>query len=164
MKTLYLIRHAKSSWDEIGLSDFERPLNSRGKKDVLVMGQRLKEAGILPQIIISSSANRAFTTAQSLAAQIDFNLDSIEIEPRIYEASAKTLSSIINHIDDSKNIAFLIGHNPGFTYLAEDLTGEHFGNIPTCGIVGIEFPIESWQYVSNNSGTCISYDYPKKIS
>ena len=118
MKTLYIIRHAKSSWSDISLDDFERPLNKRGKNDAPLMGTRLKHRDIMPDIIFSSSAKRAKMTAKIIANKIDYK-KKIVFKKRIYEADVNTLHNMLKNIDDKYNIAFLIGHNPGLNELAE---------------------------------------------
>jgi phosphohistidine phosphatase len=163
MKTLYLIRHAKSSWKNAGLSDFERPLNSRGRNDAPIMGERLKKDNIIPDVIISSPAKRAWSTSRIIAKNLNISTDSINLNSDIYEANASTLLKIINQINDKYEKCFMFGHNPGITYFAELLTNTHFGNVPTCGIVGISFDLESWAMISSNMGSCIYYNYPKKI-
>lgn len=162
MKTLYLIRHAKSSWDNAFLKDFDRPLNARGKRDAPNMAKRLTRDQIFPDAIVTSPAKRAITTAKKIALGINFSKEKIESDPNIYEASSSTMLQIINKLDNQHNTYFLFGHNPSFTYLAEQLSGEYFGNIPTCGIVGIEFPFDSWDMISANTGNCIYHNYPKK--
>ena len=164
MKTLYLIRHAKSSWKEISLRDFDRPLNSRGKKDAPEMGLRLKNSKINPDAIVTSPANRACTTAFSIAKELNFESNDIQLDASIYEASASTLLRVINKQKDIINVLFLVGHNPGITYLAELLSNESFGNIPTCAVVGITFPFDNWELISGGTGTCSYYNYPKKES
>lgn len=162
MIKLFLIRHAKSSWKNASLRDFDRPLNSRGKADLPEMGDRLKRDKISPNAIVTSPAKRAYTAAKSISDRLEFPLNNIQTEASIYEASASTLLNIINQFNDKHETYFMFGHNPGFTYLAESLSGEDFGNIPTCGIVGIEFPFDSWEMVSSGTGSCIYYNYPKK--
>lgn len=162
MIRLYLIRHAKSSWKNTRLSDFDRPLNKGGKNDLPLMGNRLKRDLNIPNAIITSPANRACTTAKSIAEKLNFPVSQIIEEPQIYEASASTILNIVNQFNDQNKTYFVFGHNPGFTYLAEKLSGEYFGNIPTLGVVGIEFPFDSWQFVSAETGQCIYYNYPKK--
>ncbi len=161
MKELFIIRHAKSSWAHQGLSDHERPLNNRGEVDAPLMGSILKGHNFIPDLIVSSTANRAQTTAKIIAVELACT-ELIELESKIYEASAEQLLTLINQFDDQYNRIFIVGHNPGFTYLAEQLTDEYFGNLPTCGIVGVRFEFESWSYVSAGTGVNFYYDFPKK--
>lgn len=162
MKKLYLIRHAKSSWDNPSLSDFARPLNPRGKRDAPLMANILNKKEIRPDKIVSSPAKRALSTAEVFALELDYPLNEIQKEEKIYHGSVNDLSECINSFEKSWKTVFLFGHNPGLTYFAEYLCGEHFGNIPTTGIVALEFHVDSWQEVSRNSGRNFFYDYPKK--
>lgn len=161
MKTLFLIRHAKSSWDDASLSDFERPLNERGYRDAPIMAKVLKEKGFIPDLILSSPAHRAKTTAQFMIEGLHLSTDCLVLSTMIYEASFEHLFQIINGIDDQYNTVFLVGHNPSFTYLAENLGDSSIGNLPTCGIVGLNFELDSWKHVSSGLGTQFYFDYPK---
>lgn len=160
MKKLYMIRHAKSSWSDITLDDFDRGLNKRGKESVKLMGSRLKERGVTPDIIISSPALRAKTTAEVIAKKIGYGKNTV-FKDEIYEAEPETLHRILTQIDDKYNSAFLFGHNPGFNMLAEEYVGFE-ENIPTCGIVEIAFNCDSWENIGRDNAKLISFDYPKK--
>lgn len=164
MKTLFLIRHAKSDWGDPGLKDFDRPLNERGNKNAPFMGKLLKKEKIFPDLIISSPAKRAITTARKIADEIDYPKNKIVEEPKIYEANVKTLLQIINSLDDENETVFLFGYNPGFTDLLGYLTEANISNIPTCGIAQIEFDSESWKEVSRETGILKSFEYPKKYN
>jgi len=161
MKTIFINRHAKSSWDHPDLSDFDRPLNKRGLKDAPEMGKRLSDKNEGIQLFISSPANRAISTARLMAGEIGYPQDKIQELQDIYHASARTLLDIVNRIQDDYNRVILFGHNPGFTDLAENLTGEYLGNVPTCGICKIEFQVESWNEVGFENGILKYFDYPK---
>ncbi len=162
MKTLYLTRHAKSSWKELDLDDFDRPLNKRGKRDAPFMGQLLKKKNILPDVLISSPAVRAYTTARTIATEIGYPAENIMTDENIYEASSSELLDIINSIEDENRSAMLFGHNPGFTMLSNYLSGKDILNIPTCGIVKIEFEKEKWSDIEIDTGKLIWFEYPKK--
>ena len=162
MKELFVIRHAKSSWSNPSLTDFDRPLNDRGLHDAPMMAKVLKEEGIVPDQIVSSSANRAKSTAQYIANGLGIDESSLVFKREIYEASYSTLLDLINNFDDRYKRIFIFGHNPTFTYLAERLGGEYIGNLPTCGIVGLRFELDSWKMVSAGSGSQFYYDYPKR--
>ena len=159
VKTLYLCRHAKSSWKNPDLADFDRPLNNRGKRDAPEAGKRLQATGAKPQLLISSPAKRAIKTAQEVAAQLGYPKRKISTDERVYGGD---LLSVIHKIDDSHGCVALFGHNPGLTGLAEWLTGERIGNIPTSGICGIKFDLPSWSQVDNHTGKLVFFDYPKK--
>lgn len=161
MKKLYIIRHAKSSWEDSSLNDQERPLNSRGLKDAPMMARIFKaEVGKI-DLLISSPALRAFTTCNIFAEEFKISPSSIRVEEDLYGASVQTSMQIINALDDKWDLVCLFGHNPNFTYLSEELCDMNIGNLPTCGIVGAEFGVDSWEAVSLGSGENIFYDYPK---
>lgn len=162
MKRLYLIRHAKSSWDNPALPDFRRPLNKRGKQDAPVMGQRLANQRELPELIVSSPAVRALVTAQTIADQIGYPIDQILEDPDIYEGTIATLLHVVHGVSDSHERAALVGHNPGLTFLANTLGSTRIDNIPTCGVVQIDLAIARWQDVAPGVGTTVDFDYPKK--
>ncbi len=160
MKTLYLIRHAKSSWKDITLDDFERPLNKRGKHDAPFMGKLLKKSGVKPDIIYSSPAKRAKETAKMIAEQIGYNKE-IQYEKKIYESNLVGLKNVIHFIDDRNQIVFLFGHNPGLNIFVEDFCA-FYDNIPTCGIVRLDFSCDSWSEISVDNCNFTMFDYPKK--
>jgi len=162
MKTLYLIRHAKSSWKDITLADFDRPLNKRGKKNAPFMGKLLKQKGVKPDIIISSPAKRAKDTANIIAEIIGYNKE-IVFEPKIYESNLISLKNIIYSIDDTNKVAFLFGHNPCLNIFVEDFCA-FYENIPTCGIVMLEFSCESWEDIAIDNCNLALFDYPKKYT
>ena len=162
MKTLYMIRHAKSSWDDMSLSDHDRPLNGRGEKNAPEMGKRLKSRGIMPDHIISSSANRAFETAKRIANEIGFDINRINISKDLYHADEDDIIRFLQKQDDAYPSLMIFGHNPGFTDCVNLLTDQGFYNIPTCGVVAITFDIDQWREVKSGTGTLTLYDYPKK--
>lgn len=162
MKNLFLIRHAKSSWDDTSLRDFDRPLNNRGHKSAPFMGHLLYKTGIQPDFWLSSPAKRAMTTAEYFARA--FEVPPADILPKygIYNASVVELLTIIHAIPDDKKTVFMFGHNPGFTDCANYLTGEHIFNVPTVGIVHIEFATLFWGETGRNSGRVVAFYEPKK--
>ena len=162
MKRLYLIRHAKSSWNNSDLTDFERPLNQRGKRDAPFMGKRLKDHKVKADLIISSPAKRALKTAKIIAKEIDFPTEKILPNESIYEEGTLASLKLIRNIDDSYNNVMLFGHNPTITSLATYLTNYQIQNMPTCSIFCMEFNIDSWKEMSEGEGTFIFFDYPKK--
>lgn len=164
MKTLYLIRHAKSSWKYTELDDFERPLNKRGRRDAPEMGRFLKNNQVMPDLIMSSPALRAATTARVLAEIISYPLNGIQYLNQIYEASMLSIFDTVNCLDDKINSAFLVGHNPALTSLANMLCNTYVDNIPTCGIYCIELDIRIWNDVSEQCAKLKFFDYPKNIS
>lgn len=161
MKKLFLIRHAKSSWDDLTLDDFDRPLNKRGEKDAPFMAEILKEKNVIPDLIISSPALRTKLTAQIIAKRIGFT-DNINFDKTIYEAPLSNLKKVVHNIDDSFDTIFFIGHNPALCDLANFLCDIELENIPTCGIVEIDFDTNSWKDISKENSELISFEYPKK--
>jgi phosphohistidine phosphatase len=161
MKLLYLVRHAKSSWRDSALDDIERPLNKRGKRDAPFMGELLKEKVVNPDVVFSSPAKRASKTAQIIAEQIGYSKKDIIYTEEIYEASSHELVEFIKKIDDEYNSVMIFGHNPGFTMLNNFLSKKYIDNIPTCGIVALEFN-SSWEEIEKNSAKMLFFDYPKR--
>jgi len=165
MKTLILIRHAKSSWNDAALSDFERSLNTRGLSDAPIMGdrlnQRLASANQPLDALLCSTAQRADQTAHLLAASLGFSADRIDWHRELYLANPQTMLSIIQALPNNITTAALVAHNPGISELAEKLTGERFGDAPTCAVISIELPIDDW-LDAGNWADLIDYDYPKK--
>jgi phosphohistidine phosphatase len=160
-KQLLLIRHAKSDWNEAGLSDFDRPLNPRGEQNAPEMANRLVSRNIIPQLLVSSPALRAISTARYFARAFGMDTSDIRQEADIYEAMPSKLLQIINHIDDEIEFAALVGHNPALTSLVSDLSHSDLYNIPTCGISLLRFPFDSWKLISAGTGELVFFDYPK---
>lgn len=161
-RILYLVRHAKSDWSVPGQSDFDRGLNKRGLFDAPMMGKILKELHVNPDLIISSPALRARTTAEYIAEQLGYSLEKIKYDDEIYEASPRTLLRLVNNMDDKFKNVMLFGHNPTFTYLAEFLSKEQIDNIPTSGVVKLHFEYDSWSMVTEGSAEMVWFEYPKK--
>ena len=161
MKKLTLIRHAKSSWDDETLKDFDRPLSKRGKSDAPFMAKILKEQGNYPDMILCSPALRARKTAQVFAKELEFE-HGITYNEAIYEAKVATLLKIITSVDKKVQNLFLVGHNPSLNELAANFL-EFEENIVTCGIVEIEFSCEKWSEISARNARLLSFSYPKKF-
>ena len=161
-KKSLIVRHAKSDWGQAGLKDFDRPLNARGKKNAPEMGKHLAKKGIKPDAIISSPALRAITTCEIISGELGFE-NNIILEPKIYEASAQTLLNIINNFNNTDDLVVLFGHNNGITDLAIYLSDADIFNIPTCGMVLIEFPFYDWKMVSKSTGNVLFFDFPKNL-
>jgi len=161
MKTLLLLRHAKSSWDDVSVRDFERPLADRGKRDAPRMGEELKLRAPLPDLIISSPAARARQTAQAvigsggLTARLEFN-------ESIYGATSAELMRLIGRLPDSVDCALMVGHNPGFEELVSRLTDSD-ERMPTAALACIEFQIDHWKDLEDKSGKLIWLLTPKKL-
>jgi phosphohistidine phosphatase len=162
MKMLYVIRHAKSSWSEPGMRDFDRPLNDRGLRDAPAMAARLKEKGVRPDLIVSSPAKRAMTTAKIFAAALGYDENAIVYKDMIYEASTPTLLGIVKGIDSDANNVLIFGHNPTFTYFVNDLAAVRIDDIPTCGVAAIAIEGE-WKEINDGAGNLVWFDYPKNV-
>ncbi|WP_316832010.1 histidine phosphatase family protein [Pedobacter aquatilis] len=158
-KQLLLIRHGKSDWGNIDLKDFDRPLNKRGKENAPKMAERLVNRAFKFDLIVSSPAKRAKSTAKYFAEAYQF--EDIRYEEAIYEANTTTLLKVVNDLDDSADTVIMFGHNPGFTDLANELSDADIYNIPTAGMVLMSFPFESWKMVSRGTGDLVFFDYPK---
>jgi len=162
MKTLTIFRHAKSSWNHPDLSDHDRPLNSRGKRDAPVMGNRLKAAGIRPSLIIGSSAVRAWKTARIVATEIAYPIEFLQRESGLYHAGVNALMDIIAVQDEGFKSIMIVGHNPGLTDLANEFIPGLTSNIPTAGFVSILIDSDDWDLRTRKSAELIEFDYPKK--
>ena len=162
MKKLILIRHAKSGWGNPDLGDIDRPLNEQGKKDASLIGKRLFQYSIQPDLILSSPAKRALKTAEIITKSIGYSVDKIVMLASLYTFDDKELLAIIREIDDQYQIVIIVGHNPGITRVAEYLTGFQIDHIPTCGIFCIHFINHSWETVGYVSGTLDFFDFPQK--
>ncbi len=161
VKQLYLIRHAKSSWSHPELADFDRPLSKRGKGNGSLMAGRLASRGIIPQRIVSSPARRAKKTARYMAKGTGFKKREIIYERGLYFAEYQEVISIIEGYFCDVEILFVVGHNSTITDLAENLTGENLFNVPTCGVVGIEYRGGKSFTNITESGSLLFFDYPK---
>ncbi len=163
MKNLILIRHAKSSWKNLTLDDFDRPLNKRGKRDAPLMGKKLQERHIIPDLILSSPAKRAEKTVKIISRAVDYPEKNIVFKKKMYHSSALYLFKMVKKLKNDKNIVACIGHNPGFNDLANMLLrADHIKNIPTSGIYSIGFHIDRWEEIQPEIGETLFFDYPKK--
>ncbi len=161
MKTLLLLRHAKSDWGDETLRDFDRPLSQRGERDAPRIGRALAERGVLPDLVVSSPANRARTTAAAVVEAA-----GLELEPRfeggIYEASPGELMQIIRKLPDQSGCAMLVGHNPGFENTLARLTGQH-ERMPTAALACITFQVDRWEDVEDDQGKLLWLITPKTL-
>jgi phosphohistidine phosphatase len=163
MKTLLVLRHAKSSWDDPRLADFDRPLNKRGKRDAPRMGELIRAEGLVPDLIISSSAKRALATAK-LAAEASGYEGDIQTARRLYHAWPEEAVEVLNEVDDEITCVMIVGHNPGLEDFVDELTGEAV-RLPTAALVQIELAIERWSQLSLESEQeLVAYWRPKELS
>lgn len=159
MKTLTLLRHAKSSWKDLSLADFERPLNKRGKRDAPFMAQKFKEKGHIPDLMLSSPSLRTRLTVDAFVKVCPQT--RVEFEERIYEAHAQTLLKLIRKQSDDVDSLVLVGHNPGLTDLVNYFADTPIDNVPTTGTVQFSFAAMSWQQINAQMAQLVYFEYPK---
>lgn len=160
MKTLYLLRHAKSSWDDRTVADFDRPLNGRGERAAPFMGKLMLKRGQVPDAIVSSPAQRASQTAELAAAAMDFGA-AITLDARIYEASTMRLLAVAAGIPETAGSALIVGHNPGIEGFIWHLTGK-LEPMPTAALAIIELAIDAWTDIHDNCGSLVQVVRPKE--
>lgn len=148
MKTLLVLRHAKSSWDNAQLIDFERPLNKRGKRDAPRMGQLLRDKNLVPDLIITSSAERAMATAEAVAESSGY-AGKVHYTRRLYHANPDSYLEVLNDLDDAHQRVMVVGHNPGVEELVELLTGL-WERMPTAALAQLSLPIERWHQLDED--------------
>lgn len=157
MKHLILVRHAKSSWSNPSLKDKIRPLSKRGKKEALLVGQSLKEMGLIPQLILSSPAKRAIKTAKRIAKKLNYPKNSISKDELIYSDDIHDLLKVISSIREDIDQVLLVGHNPSLLELGNYFTGTKIEKLSTSGILMIEFKVKSWKQISTSNSELILY-------
>jgi len=163
MKTLLLIRHAKSDQSFFG-NDFERPLNERGKTDAPVMAKRLLDKKIKLDLFVSSPAKRAKKTAELFCQKLNMKEDDILFISKLYHASPEIFYEVIEELDNKFSTVAIVSHNPGITYFANDLSGSKvIDNMPTCAIFAIKVDIDKWSDFANAKKEYLFFDYPKNI-
>jgi len=162
MKRLTLLRHAKSSWAEISLSDHERVLSERGERDAPRMGKRLAIRKVRPSLIVSSSAARARRTASLVAEALKYPAEFLQSEKDLYLATPDSILEIVCGQEDNYSDLMVIAHNPGLTDLANQLLPAlHLDNLPTSGAVAIDFVTKKWSEIADAETILAFYDYPK---
>jgi phosphohistidine phosphatase len=162
MRLLTLVRHAKSSWDHEGLSDFERPLNPRGRRDAPLMAERARQWWGKPDRFVSSPALRAITTAQVFAQHLGLDPQEIVLRPRIYEASSARLLEMLQGCDDHDRQIMLFGHNPGLSQFAHELARCDFEDLPTCGMAHLTLDLEHWHEARAGCGKLLRFSCPRE--
>ena len=161
MKTLFLIRHAKSSWGDTALPDKDRPLNDRGRRDAPKMGERLAKRDVKPDLILSSPAMRALKTAEIIARKLDYRRKDIVVDDRLYAVGADDLLDVIRKLGDKLERVMLFGHNPELTELAHRLSSK-ITHMPTCAVAEFTFDAKSWSKIGKVKPAKVTLDYPKK--
>ncbi|WP_345986800.1 histidine phosphatase family protein [Sulfurimonas sp. HSL-1656] len=162
IKTLYLIHHAKSDWEEPGASDFERGLTDRGYRDINTIGSYLLLRGIVPDLILSSSALRAQESADRLAKKVGFDGPLLYLS-ELYLTPPETILETVMLQEDDADTIFVIGHNPQLTAFANMLTEEHVSKIPSMGVVAMRFEIDDWQGLETQKGDIDFFIFPKQF-
>jgi phosphohistidine phosphatase len=163
MRTLYLLRHAQSAEKQIGQTDKERELTTLGMKDAVLMANHIQKNQLAVDIIISSTAVRAKTTAMLITDALKMEPEKIMEDEELYEASTRTFLETISRFDDSYRHIMCVAHNPVISYLAEYLTRAEIGDMYPAGLVTIKFKLPSWKDVAQGSGTLESYVYPEML-
>jgi phosphohistidine phosphatase len=162
MKTLYLVRHAKSSWKYPHLADIDRPLNKRGKRDAPFMGKLLQGKGIVPDVMITSGAVRTELTAAAFVEATNYPLDKLLVNEAVYDATVIGMLEVVKGLKGKWNSAMIFGHNFSYTMFANLYAKPPLDNVPTCGMVAIEFGVDSWSQVTKSNGKVIFFEYPRK--
>jgi phosphohistidine phosphatase len=162
MRILTLVRHAKSSRDYPELSDFERPLTPRGRKDAAAIATKLRKADLIPDLLVTSPALRAISTAHVFAEILGIKQEHIAVNPHIYEAAVQTLLHITRTLPDTEHGVMLFGHNPGITHFAHQLAECEFDEMPTSATVRIELAVKAWSLVRHGAGKVVRFDAPNK--
>ena len=160
MKTLYLVRHAKSNRDDPTLPDRERPLNDRGREDAPKAGKRLARRGAKPELIVSSPAVRALTTAQLIADEVGYERRKILADDSLYGSNATDLLAFVRGLGKELDHVMLVGHNPEFTELAHRLS-KSIEDMPTCAVAEFRFDASSWSEVGDVAPEKVTFDTPK---
>jgi phosphohistidine phosphatase len=147
----------------MSLHDIDRPLNKRGKKAAPLMGDRLAQRSLLPDLVICSPARRALATARRLAKQLGYPKKNIVIEDDMYGASPESMLTLVRKLDNRSRMVMLVGHNPETTEFANLLGGLDLYNVPTCGIVALSFDITTWKDVGRKKGALDFFDFPRQV-
>lgn len=163
MKTILLVRHAKSSWDDFSLSDEERPLNDRGRKNAPEMAKRLLKKNIPIDVILSSTAKRAATTAELFAKEYDIKKKSIILVPELYMASQEAFLRTIRNAPSTAQSIAIFSHNDGITQFANALSETRIDHMPTSGIFAVKADIQAWSDFEPGQTKFYFFDYPKSL-
>jgi phosphohistidine phosphatase len=162
MKTLLIMRHAKSSWDDSGVADHERPLTARGERDAPRMGKLLRREGVVPQAIVASDAVRAKATARAVAEACGFE-GEVEFSSALYGAGPETFREVLGKLPEQVESVLVVGHNPGSEELLQELTGED-EHMPTAAIAHVELDIEEWgEWGEATGGRMVNVWRPKEL-
>jgi phosphohistidine phosphatase len=162
MKTLLILRHGKSSWKDASLADHDRPLNSRGRRDAPVMGELLRDEGLVPGLIVSSTAKRARTTAEAVAEASGYE-GEVLLTRYLYMADPEDYLAVLQELDSTEESVMVVGHNPGMEALLEDLTGE-YERLPTAALAQVELPVDRWTELTHETeGRLVNLWRPREL-
>jgi len=162
-KQLYIVRHAKSSWDYEDINDIDRPLCTRGIKDATTMAGRLKSRGQIPSLMISSPACRALHTATIFAKVLKFPCEQMIIVEKFYQGGIHEILNILEKVDEQNSSVMIFGHNPDFTMLANHFLKYPVDNVPTAGVVALNFSSGIWKDIKKLKPESEYFDFPKKV-
>lgn len=162
MKHLLLCRHAKSSWKDGTLTDFDRPLNKRGRQNAPEMGRKLRRRGVQPDLVVTSPALRALDTAKLLGRECGFPPKNILVLDSLYDSYPAKILQLIQGFDNGLDTVLIVGHNPEITILVNILGVLDIENVPTGGIVALDFAVDSWGDVDEEGAALNFFDYPRK--
>ena len=163
MKTLLVLRHAKSSWNDSALDDHERPLNQRGRRDAPRMGKLVREYGVIPDVVISSDAVRARLTAEAVAEAFRYG-GEILLDPHLYLAGPAEILPLLQRLRENAETVMIVGHNPGLEQLVEQLTGKQ-QDLPTAALAQIGLPIDRWRDLKRSTrGTLVGLWRPGELA
>jgi phosphohistidine phosphatase len=163
MKQLHITRHGKSSWDYENISDIDRPLNIRGINSSYMMAKRLADREVVPDLMISSPATRALSTAVIFMRVLNLPPSVLQISEELYTGNVDEMTELVRSIDNSYSNVVLFGHNPAFTVLANRFVSESIDNIPTAGIVSMSFKTDIWTDIGRAAPAEEFFDYPKRL-
>ncbi len=161
MNSIYLVRHANSGWENAQVTDFERTLSAKGRKEAAEMALRLFEKGVRPDLIVSSPAGRALETAEIFAERFDYSPEYIMKKIEIYDGDVEMLAGIVRELPRERQTVIVFGHNPTISHFASWLSGKLLGQMQTCGIVRIDLGKVNWSTIKKDCGKAVWNGHPK---
>ena len=162
VKHICFVRHAKSNWDNPGLKDFDRPLDKRGLRDAPRMAKEMYKLGLVPEIIFTSGANRAKTTAEFFKEEFKVQDSKFIVKNKLYEATPEDVFEVVRSAPDEVKFIYVFGHNPTFTWVANHLSGVRIDNVPTCGVVHAQANLSHWKKFKPEYAAFVGFHYPKQ--
>lgn len=161
-RSLHIVRHAKSSWDYENISDIDRPLKLRGIRDAYEMARRLKIGRSIPELLICSPANRAMHTATIFIRVLEISYSKLVVDHRLFEMDHAAIREVVTSQDDKITRLMIFGHNPYFSEFAAEFTDNRYIDLPTCGMINLDFNVDSWKNISAQNVVSEEVDFPKK--